>query len=120
MMNIEALRDYCLSKAGATEDLPFGEDTLAFRVASKIFALTNLNDDRARVNLKCDPKLALELREKYPGDIIPGYHMNKKHWNTVYLDGAVSDSYLIHLVNHSYELVVAGLPPKLRNQYNPS
>lgn len=119
-MNIEELREYCLNKAGTSEDLPFGEDTLAFRVAAKIFALTNLNDEHPRVNLKCDPKLAIELRDKYPGDIVPGYHMNKKHWNTVYLERGVPNSYLKHLVNHSYELVVAGLPPKLRKQFIPT
>jgi predicted DNA-binding protein (MmcQ/YjbR family) len=116
-MNIEELRSYCLSKQGATEDLPFGDDVLAFRIASKIFALSNLKEERPSVNLKCDPILAIQLREKYPGDVIPGYHMNKKHWNTVYLESAMKDSYLKHLVNHSYELVLAGLPPKLRNQF---
>ena len=119
-MNIEELRHFCLNKPGATEDLPFGPDTLAFRVESKIFAITNLEDLPPRVNLKCHPELAIELREKYAGDIIPGYHMNKKHWNTVYLESSVPDRYLRHLINHSYELVVAGLPPGKRKKFTPN
>ncbi len=81
-MNIEALRNYCLSKKMVTEDTPFGDQTLVFRVMEKIFALTGLDTEHCSVNLKCDPDFAIELREKY-ADIQPGYHMNKKHWNTV-------------------------------------
>ena len=84
-----ALREYCISKKGATESFPFGEDTLVFKVNEKIFALVNLDGDLS-INLKCDPAFALELRERYP-DVTAGYHMNKKHWNTVMLNGSVPD-----------------------------
>jgi predicted DNA-binding protein (MmcQ/YjbR family) len=102
-MNIETLREYCLSKADATEGFPFGEDTLVFKVKGKIFALANLHGDLS-VNLKCDPTLAIELREKYDS-VSPGYHMNKKHWNTILLDGSIPDMELFSWIDHSYNLV---------------
>jgi predicted DNA-binding protein (MmcQ/YjbR family) len=102
-MNIESLREYCISKAGVTESFPFGDDTLVFKVNGKIFALANLDGDLS-VNLKCDPSLALELRERYPS-VIPGYHMNKKHWNTVQIDGSVPDKEIFEWIDHSYDLV---------------
>jgi predicted DNA-binding protein (MmcQ/YjbR family) len=102
-MNIETLRDYCISKPGTTESFPFGDDTLVFKVNNKIFALANLEGD-LRINLKCDPEYALELRERY-NCIIPGYHMNKKYWNTVLVDGTISDSMIEGLIDHSYQLV---------------
>jgi predicted DNA-binding protein (MmcQ/YjbR family) len=102
-MNIEALREYCISKASVTEGFPFGEDTLVFKVKGKIFALANLGRELS-VNLKCDPLLAIELREKY-SSVSPGYHMNKKHWNTVLLDGSVPDIEVFSWVDHSYNLV---------------
>lgn len=102
-MNIEILREYCLSKAEVTEGFPFGEDTLVFKINGKIFALANLDGDLS-VNLKCDPAYALELREKYPS-VTPGYHMNKKHWNTVILDGSVPDNEVFSWIDHSYSLV---------------
>jgi predicted DNA-binding protein (MmcQ/YjbR family) len=102
-MNIEILREYCLSKPQATEGFPFGEDTLVFKVNGKIFALANLDGDLS-VNLKCDPQLALELRELYSA-VTPGYHMNKKHWNTVILDGSVPDKEIMKWIDHSYDLV---------------
>jgi predicted DNA-binding protein (MmcQ/YjbR family) len=102
-MDIEILRDYCIAKKDATESFPFGEDTLVFKVNGKIFALANL-DGEPSVNLKCDPDFALELREKYPA-VTPGYHMNKKHWNTVILDGSVPDKEVFSWIDHSYKLV---------------
>ena len=102
-MDIETLREYCISKKGATEGFPFGDDTLVFKVNGKIFALVNLEGDQS-LNLKCDPALALELREQYPS-VTPGYHMNKKHWNTVRLDGTIPDHDIISWIDHSYDLV---------------
>jgi len=103
-MDIVILREYCLSKKNVTEGLPFGEDTLVFKVKGKIFALANLDGDLS-VKLKCDPSYALELREKYRS-VIPGYHMNKKHWNTILLDGSVPDKEVFSWIDHSYDLVI--------------
>lgn len=102
-MNIESLRDYCISKPGATEGFPFGDDTLVFKVKGKIFALANLDGDLS-VNLKCDPDRAIALREHY-SSVIPGYHMNKKYWNTIYIDGTIPDKEVYLWIDHSYELV---------------
>lgn len=107
-MNIEELRDYCLSKQNVTEDTPFDETTLAFKVGNKIFALTNMESKPTRVNLKCDPERAIDLRENYPELIIPGYHMNKKHWNTVYVE-ELDRNLLYQLIGHSYDLVYGSL-----------
>ncbi|QCX40389.1 MmcQ/YjbR family DNA-binding protein [Aureibaculum algae] len=114
-MNIEDFRDYCLSKKGVTEAFPFDEFTLVFKVLGKMFALTGLNRKPAAVNLKCDPERAMELREEYDGIIIPGYHMSKKHWNTIIFDSRLPESLLHELIDHSYDLVVAGMPRKLRD-----
>lgn len=103
-MNIEDLRMYCLSKKGVTEEFPFDETTLVFKVMGKMFALTDL-EGKFSINLKCEPNKAIELREKYEV-VQPGYHMNKKHWNTVYVDGSVSDEQLKSWVDDSYNLVV--------------
>lgn len=103
-MNIESLRDYCLSKPGAEEALPFGPDTLVFKVNGKAFLLVGLDSEDLRFNVKCDPELALELREQYPC-VLPGYHMNKKHWNTVVVDGSINDAQLREWIDHSYDLV---------------
>ena len=103
-MNIESLREYCISKKNATESFPFGDDTLVFKTEDRIFALVNLEGDLS-INLKCDPARAIELRERY-SSVIPGYHMNKKHWNTIYLDGSVPDKELFSWADHSYDLVV--------------
>jgi predicted DNA-binding protein (MmcQ/YjbR family) len=103
-MNIEILREYCLSKAGAEETFPFGDDTLVFKVNGKIFALANLDGDPT-INLKCNPAFALELREKY-SCVLPGYHMNKKHWNTIILDGSVPDNLIFRWIDHSYDLIL--------------
>lgn len=114
-MNIEELRSYCLQKAGVTEDFPFDEQTLAFKVMGKLFALTNIAKEDFTVNLKCDPERALLLREQHE-EIIPGYHMNKKHWNTVSFDGGLKRNMLCELIDHSYELVVSKLPKKTREE----
>ena len=103
-MNIETLRDYCLSKPGAEETLPFGPDTLVFKVNGKAFLLVGLDAEDLRFNVKCDPDKALELREEYPC-VLPGFHMNKKHWNTIVVDGSVSNALLKEWIDHSYTLV---------------
>lgn len=103
-MNIENLREYCISKRNVTESFPFGDDTLVFKTGGKIFALVNLEGDLT-INLKCDPVLAVELRERY-SSVIPGFHMNKKHWNTVFIDGSVPDKEVFSWIDHSYDLVV--------------
>jgi predicted DNA-binding protein (MmcQ/YjbR family) len=102
-MDIVTLRDYCISKKGAGESFPFGDDTLVFKVNDKIFALVNL-DGGLSINLKCDPALAIELRERYSA-VSAGYHMNKKHWNTVLLDGSVPDKEVFSWIDHSYNLI---------------
>lgn len=113
-MNIEEYREFCLSKPGVSEGFPFDNKTLVFKVMGKIFALTDV-DEFVGINLKCDPEYALELREKYEG-VIAGYHMSKKHWNTVSTSSDVSDKTLRHLINHSYELVVSKLTKKQKEE----
>ena len=113
-MNIEELRDYCIQKIGVTESFPFDEVTLVFKVGGKMFALISLDENPLKINLKCDPEKALELREQFSG-ILPGYHMNKKHWNTIVLDGAVPLKLFLQLVDDSYSLVVNSLPIKVKN-----
>lgn len=113
-MNIEEFREYCITKKGVTEEFPFDESTLVFKVLGKMFALTGLNRKPTQVNLKCDPERAIELREEYDGIIIPGYHMSKKLWNTVIFDSRLPKPLLSELIDHSYDLVVAKLPKKLR------
>src|SRR5258707_9615717 len=108
-MDLESFREYCLSKPAATEDMPFGEDVLVFRVGGKMFALASLDEVPATANLKCDPDLALELRDRYE-QVRPGYHMNKKHWNTVDIEGGIPDAELRKMIDHSYDLVVNTLP----------
>lgn len=103
-MNIELLREYCLSKPGAEETLPFGPDTLVYKVNGKMFLLTGLDESPLSFNVKCDPDKAIELREEYPC-VSPGWHMNKKHWNTVVVDGSVSSKKLIEWIDWSYDLV---------------
>ncbi|WP_025742370.1 MmcQ/YjbR family DNA-binding protein [Aquimarina pacifica] len=114
-MNIETFRDYCLAKKGVTEAFPFDESTLVFKVMGKMFALTGLDRIPFSVNLKCDPDRALELREYHP-EITPGYHMSKKHWNTVNFSDNLSTNMLFELIDHSYELVVSGLTKKLKQE----
>ena len=103
-MNIESLREFCLSKPGADETLPFGPDTLVYKVSGKIFLLTGLDEEQLSFNVKCDPDKAIELREEF-ACVLPGYHMNKKHWNTVVVDGSVADKQLKEWIDHSYDLV---------------
>ena len=110
-MNIEEFRMYCLSKKGVEETFPFDEVTLVFKVMNKMFALTGLENEDFNVNLKCDPERAIELREEY-SDITPGWHMSKKHWNTVAFDGDLEDELLMELTDHSYNLVVHKLTKK--------
>jgi len=112
-MNTESIRNYCLSKKSAEESLPFNETTLVFKVAGKIFALANLNSQPLRINLKCEPEKALDLRERFES-VRPGYHMNKKHWNTIEVNGEISKELLINLIDHSYELVLEKLPEKVK------
>lgn len=111
-MDIEFLREYCLAKPAVTESFPFDENTLVFKVAGKMFLLTDLVDAFS-MNVKCDPEKALELREHY-SCVLPGYHMNKKLWNTVMIDGSLNDDLLMEWIDHSYNLVVESLPRKTR------
>ncbi len=107
-MNIEEFRAYCMSKKGVTECFPFDETTLVFKVMDKMFALTDTEDDFS-INLKCEPEKAIELREYYPA-VQPGYHMNKKNWNTILIDDSLSDKMVFGWVDDSYDLVVKSLP----------
>lgn len=104
-MNVETLRVFALQLEGANEGFPFGEDVLVFKVNNKIFMLLPLNEQPVRFNLKCDPEKAIELREHYPNSVLPGYHMNKKHWNTIVIDGELKSSLLKEMIRDSYELV---------------
>lgn len=113
-MDIEAFRNYCIAKPGVSEEFPFDGNTLVFKVMGKMFALTSI-DSYEGINLKCNPEMALELRERYAG-VEPGYHMNKKHWNTVRPNTDVEDDKLKELIDHSYSLVVQGLPKKLKEE----
>lgn len=113
-MDFEFVRNYCLSKPGVTEDFPFDESTLVFRVGGKIFALTDTEKYPFTVNLKCDPEKAIELRENYES-ISPGWHMNKKHWNTITPDNSIPIKLLKELIEHSYELVLKSLKISIKN-----
>ncbi|WP_104383716.1 MmcQ/YjbR family DNA-binding protein [Sphingobacterium sp. HMA12] len=116
-MNIEELRDYCLSIGPVAEETPFGPDTLVFKVGGKIFLLVGLDQiDGLRFNVKCDPEKAIELRERYDQTVLPGYHMNKKHWNTVIANRELADSALEQLILHSYSLIVESLPAKVKQE----
>jgi predicted DNA-binding protein (MmcQ/YjbR family) len=103
-MNAEDIREYTLQKENVTEGFPFGEDTLVFKTGDKIFVLVSLNEADLRMNLKCDPEKALELREEFPDNVLPGFHMNKKHWNTIVVAGLKSD-FIKQLIDESYDLV---------------
>lgn len=107
-MNLETLKSYCLRKKGVIEDFPFDAETLVFKVGSKMFALTNINKFPFQINLKCDPFTAEELRSEF-ASIIPGYHMNKKHWNTVVIDGTLDDGKIFWMIDMSYKLVFNSL-----------
>jgi len=110
-MNIECIREYCLSKKGTSETFPFDESTLVFKVLDKIFALTGLDRIPTQINLKCDPEYTLELRDQH-SDITGGYHMNKKHWNTVMVEGDLEDQMILSLIDHSYDIVVSSFTMK--------
>ena len=103
-MNVEILREYCLSKPDVEESFPFGPDVMVFKIGGKIFLLCSLDSEDFSFNVKCDPELAIELRERHDC-VQPGYHMNKKHWNTIVVDGAVSTKQLKEWIDHSYEIV---------------
>jgi len=112
-MLLEEIRKYCLCKSCTTEETPFGPDVLVFKVMNKMFALLQWTKQPLSINLKCDPEQALVLRAMYPA-VTPGYHMNKKHWNTVLLDGSVDQDLFLHLLNNSYQEVIKGLTKKQR------
>ena len=104
-MHLDDIREYCLSKPGVEEALPFGPDTLVFKVDNKLFLLTGFDNDPVRFNVKCNPEKAIELREEFPDAVLPGFHMNKKHWNTVVVNGTISTKQLKTMIDESYELV---------------
>lgn len=114
-MQADVFREYCLTKPGAVETTPFGPDNLVFKVGGKMFALLALDEIPPAVNLKCDPDRALELRDRYE-DVTPGYHMNKKHWNTVRLVGGIPDGEIRKMIDHSYDLVAQSLPKSKRKR----
>jgi predicted DNA-binding protein (MmcQ/YjbR family) len=107
-MNIEELREYCILKNGVEESFPFGSETLVFKVVGKVFLLTGIDSQPLQFNVKCDPEKAVELRERF-SCVKPGYHMNKKHWNTIIIDNSVSEMLLQEWITNSYNLVVEGL-----------
>ncbi len=123
-MDYGEYRDYCFSKKGVTEDFPFDETTSCMRVMGKIFAICDVGDGKVReeylgpfafINLKCDPEKAILLREEYEA-IKPGWHMNKKHWNSVYMDGSLDDAMVRQLIDHSYAIIANSLPRKLKDE----
>jgi predicted DNA-binding protein (MmcQ/YjbR family) len=115
-IDLETLRNYCLAKKGTTECFPFDATTLVFKVGGKMFALIDV-EEASSINLKCDPEKAIELREVWE-EITPGFHMNKTHWNTVSLNGRLSDRLVFELIDHSYELVFLSLTKKIQNEIN--
>ena len=114
-MNIESLQKHCLSKKGVTEETPFGPDNLVYKVGGKMFLLASLDAIPLQFNVKCDPDEAEQLRDSY-SCVLPGYHMNKKHWNTIIIDGSVSDKQLQLWIDASYNLVLESLPKKLKQE----
>lgn len=116
-MNVEEVREHCIAKKGVTESFPFDETSLVVKVLDKMFGIISLNGTHS-MNLKCDPDRAVELREAYSDAIIPGFHMNKKHWNTIQLDQNLSRDLLLELIDHSYDLVVAKLTKKQKDILN--
>jgi len=114
-MNIEEFRIYCLKKPCVTEHFPFDEVTLVFKVCDKMFALSGLENQPPKINLKCDPERAIALREEYEGIITPGFHMSKKHWNTVDIS-SLPQKFIEEMIDDSYDLIVKGLPKKTREE----
>ena len=117
-MNVEEFRMYCLSKKGVTESFPFDEKTLVFKVMNKMFALCGLEHIPCRINLKCNPERSVALREEYDGQILPGYHMNKNHWNTIHIEENVPHQLILELIDHSYDLIIKSLPKKIQAEFN--
>ena len=115
-MTAAQLRKLCLSFPGAYEDFPFGPETSVFKVEKKLFAISALDASPLTVALKCEPELAEELRGSYPGSIVPGYHLNKRHWNTVLCDGSLPDAMVRDMVEDSYDLIVAAMPAAVRER----
>jgi predicted DNA-binding protein (MmcQ/YjbR family) len=115
-VTFETARDHCLSLPRVEETMPFGPEVLVYKVAGKVFALLIPDEVPVRMNLKCDPERALELRDRYES-ILPGYHMSKKHWNTLLLDGSLPSKLVRELIEHSFDLVAASLPKKVRAEY---
>ena len=116
-MDIQQLYEFCLSKKAVTEHFPFDEDTLVFKVGGKMFCMASLQEwekGNPAISVKCDPNYAIELRDRYES-VIPGYYSNKKHWNTIFINKEIDDRKIVHFINHSYELVVSGLPKKTRD-----
>jgi len=113
---MEMLRDYILSKPATTDDFPFGPQAMVFRVAGKIFGIMPWEENPISISLKCDPDRAVQLREMYPG-ITGAYHLNKTHWNGVKMDNSVSLELVTDLIDHSYELIVASLKKKVREEF---
>ena len=114
-MDVELIREYCLLKKGTEECFPFDNNTLVFKVMGKVFLLLSLDAQPLRINAKCDPEQAIILRENNP-NILPGYHMNKKHWNTIICDSSINQKLLKEWINHSYDLVIASLPKKIKQE----
>jgi len=113
-VHIEQLREYCLAKPAVTESCPFGPGALVFKVAGKMFLLAGLDSQPLSFSAKCDPEFALELRERHPHTVQGAYHMNKRHWNQVACNGELTDQQLAELIDHSYDLVVVGLPKRVQ------
>lgn len=116
-MKFDNIYEYCLLKNGTEETFPFNETTLVFKVGGKMYALVDIHSDPVSINLKCDPEYALELRETYP-QVTPGYHMNKKHWNTIKVTGNIPSALVKELIDHSYQLVFDSLPKKMQKEIN--
>ncbi len=114
-MNLENIREYCIAKLGVEETTPFGPDTIVYKVIGKAFLITGFENNPVQFNVKCDPEKAIDLRERY-NFVLPGYHMNKKHWNTIVVDGSVSIQLLKEWIDHSYQLVIESLPKKEREK----
>ena len=111
MLNVESIRDYCLQKQNTTEEMPFGPSVVVFKVNNKMFCLMSLDEQPTTINVKCEPEKAIELREQYLS-VLPGYHMNKQHWNTVIVDGLISPKIIKEFIDDSYNLVNKKLTPK--------
>jgi predicted DNA-binding protein (MmcQ/YjbR family) len=109
-MNVEEIRAYCINKKGVTECFPFDEETLVFKVGDKMFLLMSLERQPVSINVKCDPEIAITLRENHPQHVFPGYHMSKKHWNTVVIDNDLKPSLIKKFIDDSYHLVIESLP----------